>query len=410
MKIADLFRVQQHSSTYNESGNRRNVFYVESGMVVHYLYDNQLIPKLTPYFSLKFEKGLPVEEAIEKGFGMSAAEFDKMLRKYVSSGQYRYYAMPAPAGVPSKDYEMRPVSSGGSAAVIADIHLHSPDYRQQAEGEFREILNSDPNNAAALRGLGYANLQKGNMDAAGDFFKRAAQNDSTDPRVHYYSALLLNRSSSFNRPDEVKDMLRELDTAISLDPSFADAYTIRAFARIRAGEKSAGLADAEKAVLLSPRNPSYRINLAQMYLNNERVSDAVAVLQALQKSNDPELAGRASSMLEEARRHQAAMQAALAQREAAKVEKDAAAGTPAVSAAMAVPVKFIKGSIRSVDCSSLPSATLTVASGEKIWKMTVGDSNHVLLIGADGFSCEWKNQKVGLNYRETGDGAGSVVS
>ena len=46
MKVADLFRVGKNSPTYNESGSHRTVFYVESGMVVHYLYDNNLIPKL----------------------------------------------------------------------------------------------------------------------------------------------------------------------------------------------------------------------------------------------------------------------------------------------------------------------------------------------------------------------------
>ena len=35
MKVSDLFRVRQNSSTYNESGSHRTVFYAESGIVVH---------------------------------------------------------------------------------------------------------------------------------------------------------------------------------------------------------------------------------------------------------------------------------------------------------------------------------------------------------------------------------------
>lgn len=50
MKVYDLFRVQQNTKTYNESGNHRTTFYAESSLVVHYLYDNKLIPKLGPYF------------------------------------------------------------------------------------------------------------------------------------------------------------------------------------------------------------------------------------------------------------------------------------------------------------------------------------------------------------------------
>src|SRR5271169_5649167 len=52
MKVADLFRVQKNSPTYNESGSHRTVFYAESGMVMHYLYDNNLLPRLSAYLEL----------------------------------------------------------------------------------------------------------------------------------------------------------------------------------------------------------------------------------------------------------------------------------------------------------------------------------------------------------------------
>jgi len=70
----------------------------------------------------------------------------------------------------------------------------------------------------------------------------------------------------------------------------------------------------------------------------------------------------------------------------------------------------VKGTVLSVDCSAAPAATLTVISGAKTWQMNVRDSKHVLVLGAETFSCGWKKQKVALNYRETGDGAATVVS
>ena len=74
MKVTDLFRVQQNSSTYNETGDLRGTFYAESSMVVHYLYDNGLIPKLSTYFNLTIDEKVSVEEAIQKSFGISAAQ------------------------------------------------------------------------------------------------------------------------------------------------------------------------------------------------------------------------------------------------------------------------------------------------------------------------------------------------
>ena len=85
MRIADLFKVRQNSSTYNESGDHRTTFYAESGMLMHYLYDNQLVPKVAVYFDLEENKHLPVEEAIQRAFGMNAAQFDRALSSYISS-------------------------------------------------------------------------------------------------------------------------------------------------------------------------------------------------------------------------------------------------------------------------------------------------------------------------------------
>ena len=52
------------------------------------------------------------------------------------------------------------MSPADSGAILADVHLHSPDYHEKAIAEFREILKAQPNHAAACRGLGYAYLRK----------------------------------------------------------------------------------------------------------------------------------------------------------------------------------------------------------------------------------------------------------
>ncbi len=423
MKIADLFKVRQNSSTYNETGDHRTVFYAESGMLVHYLFDNNLIAKLSPYFILKIDKGMPVEDAIQQSFAMSAAQFDKVLRNYASSGHFMYYPIPTPPNINAKEYAMKPLTALDGGAVIADIHLHSPDYHEKAISEFQEILKAQPDNAAACRGLGYAYLQKQDFGQAGVYFKRAAQADSKDPRVHYYSALLMSREDSFGDPARLSEMTKEIETAIALDPGFADAYTLLSFAQMRGGDVSGGLTSMKKAVSLSPRNENYRFNLAQMYLSNQQPAQAIAVLQMLQKSGDQQVAHRAGVSLAQAQEFQAAMKAAHApdptvERRSAgeapiggpvRIEK-ASADDGVKVIPNETPAKYLKGTVLSIDCSSTPSATLTVVSGTKTWKMRVSDSKHVLVMGADEFSCSWNRQKVALNYRETGDAAGSVIS
>ena len=424
MKVADLFRVQQNSSTYNESGSHRTIFYAESGMVMHYLYDNNLIPKLSQYFDLKRGKNVPVEDAFQQSMGLSTAEFDKVLRNYVSSGRFKYFPIPTPPNIVSSAYVVRTLSAADSGSVLADIHLHSRDYQEKAISEFREILNTDPNNASACRGLGYAYLQKRDFAQAGEFFKRAAQGDSKDPRVHYYSALLMSREGAFTDHSELPEMIKQLESAIALDPNFADSYSLLAFAQMNAGDPAKGVVSMQKAVSLSPRDENYQFNLAQMYLNNQQPDPAIAILQTLARSSSPEVAARAGGSLEQAQQFASAMK----EQQAAKAEFDRRndGGEPGNDSLRRdksptdeeaahvtrnrTPPSFLKGMIVGVDCSSPPLATLTVVSGGKTWKMQVSDSKHVLLIGADVFSCSWSKQKVALNYRETGVAVGRVVS
>lgn len=425
MKIADLFRIQHNSPVYNENGDHRTVFYAESGMLVHYLYDHALIPKLITYFTLKIDRGVPVEDAIQQTFGMSAAQFDKVFRAYASAGQYKYFAIPTPADIVDKGYSVRPLGPNESNAVIADIHLHSLDYQDKALAEFQDILKQDPNNAAAARGLGYAYLQKREFGKAGEYFKRAAAGNSKDARVHYYSALLMNMN--WSEHSDAAEMSRELETAISLDPSFADAYALMGYASAKAGDMPKALANMKKAVSLNPRDQNYRFNLAQMYLTNRQPDDGIQILRVLSKSSDPMIAQRAQETLGQAEQFRAAMQAAVAgpalqPRGVPSEVNDAAlvqsmppqSSTSTPETVVTVPpqgaIKFLKGTIRSVDCSSSPIATLTVDSGSKAWTMKVADTKQALVLGADAFSCDWKKQKVAINYRETSETAGTVVS
>src|SRR5260221_13229907 len=124
--------------------------------------------------------------------------------------------MAKPSNLDGKDSLAKPMSAADSGAVLADVHLHSSDYQDKAIAEFQETLKTEPNHAAACRGLGYAYLQKQDFAQAAEYFKRAAQADSKDPRVHYYSSLLMSREGSFDDRSNFPQMTKELGTAIAL--------------------------------------------------------------------------------------------------------------------------------------------------------------------------------------------------
>jgi tetratricopeptide (TPR) repeat protein len=300
MKVADLFRVQQNSKTYNESGDHRNVFYAESSLLVHYLYDNHLVPKLGDYFDARINQKKTVEQATQQAFGMTPEEIDKILRSYLGSGRCKYYPIPTPSGIVPTQFTEAPVSLADAHAVLADIDAHSPDHYNRALGEFEEVLKTDPNNASALRGTGYSYLQRSDLERAGEYFRRAAERDSKDPRVHYYNAVLMKRTGGLMDGGKSEEMKKELTTAIALDPKLADAYSLLAFAQAASGEPEKGLASMKKAVELSPRNETYQINLANIYLANHKVNEAIALLRGLAGSGNPQVASQANAVLAQA--------------------------------------------------------------------------------------------------------------
>ena len=420
MKIADLLRVRQYSSTYNESGDHRTVFYAESGMLVHYIYDNSLIPKVGDYFDLVRNKDVSVEGAIQQAFGMSAIQFDKTLRNYFSNNRFRYYNLAAPAGIDGKLYTSAPLAAIDAQAILADAHLHSPDYQKTAAEEFEAVLKVDPNNAAAMRGLGYSYLMKQDFEKAGEYFHKSAKLNSNDSRVFYYSALLSQRegSASFGSDNErLESMQSELEKSIKLDPDFADAYSMLAFTYMSQGKRDQAVPVLLKAIELNPRNEQYRFNLANLFLESQKFDEAMSVLRVLQSSSDPQILSRSTEELAQVQRYKEQARSAaqpLTQPvtgESLIVRTPSAPSEPeSVSPKVTGAAKFLHGKLLSVDCSSPPAATLTILAGSATWRMHAANSSKAIVIGANQISCDWKNQKVAVNYRETGDRQADIIS
>jgi hypothetical protein len=189
------------------------------------------------------------------------------------------------------------------------------------------------------------------------------------------------------------------------------------FAQSTSRDTATAIATMRKAIAISPRNESYLFNLANLYMANRQPDQTIALLQALQVTDNPKLALEVTGLLAQARQFRAMLKAGAqpgepltalttTQREVPKSDSANATAAPVRSG----PAKFIKGTLTNADCATPPAAVLTVVSGEKTWKMTVADRNHLVLIGADNFSCSWSNQKVAINYRETNNGEANVIS
>jgi hypothetical protein len=53
---------------------------------------------------------------------------------------------------------------------------------------------------------------------------------------------------------------------------------------------------------------------------------------------------------------------------------------------------------------------MTVSNGSKTLKLRAADVKSLLIIGADEFSCDWRDRDVTVNYKPGGGSDGDVVS
>jgi tetratricopeptide (TPR) repeat protein len=256
-------------------------------------------------------------------------------------------------------------------------------------------------------------MQNADFDHATEYLSKAAELESKDARVHLYYAMLLNMQGHKNAAGAA-ELKKELATAIALDPKLAEAYSLLGYTQAVSGEPETGLATMKKAVELAPRNENYQFNLANVYMLNSKADDAIAILRALTGSGNQLIAMRANQQLEQAvdlKQHlknggsRIVMNTDGATQNSSSrlVEQQVVAAIPA-----STPLRFLKGKLTAIDCSQSPQAVLTVAAGAKSLRVHIRDREHVILIGADQFSCEWKNRNIAVNYRDRPDGDGDV--
>ena len=170
-----------------------------------------------------------------------------------------------------------------------------------------------------------------------------------------------------------------------------------------------------RAMALSPRNEVYRLNYAFALLNQQKIAEAKTSLSYVAHSSNPNVAAQANQLLLQVQQYENRTSAS------APVEHRTISHPPAESASSAeatvptarvspAPVSYLKGVLVQADCSAAPAAVLTVASGGKTWKLKVANTEKVVVIGADKFSCSWSHVKVALNFTPTAPNEGNLIS
>ena len=438
--IAELFSLQAGAAGEN---NRRNLFSAESWIVMHYLLSQGKLPEAGTYFGLVENQKIAVEQAIQQGFGMNAAQFEQTVQDYfhsiapvLAAGDSRKVPGSAPAAsaiqllptlVAAGDVgaSVLRAPDGEARALVAEASLRVPEHRETAVHELETLCdNPSTESAIAHRALGWEHLQKKEYDQAAEELAKASGLDAHDTWVRYYLGLVKYRraNSGMLALQGLPNMMQDLRAVIDANPEFAEAYNMLAVAQLQGGGTNAALTSIRSAIELNPRDQGYLLNLAHIDLAGKRWDAGTALLERLQDSSDSQVASAARKDLSDLptlKKYgilpQSAAESNSSPAAVSSASEDSESAEPASAEPTEAPPDMrkpqsLKGKLLSVDCSQAPVAIVRVAAGTRMLKLRTEDYKSLLLIGADSFSCEWRNIPVMVNYKAGGKVDGDLVS
>ena len=422
------------------------MFYAQSWIVMHYLLHQNKLSDAGAYFGLVQIRKVPVEQAIQQAFGLSAAQFEQAVKDYFHAFPQSSAPQPKPgAGSPGGQLSqfpppLGPLDVGGSVvemvdtqaqALVAEMAVRLPEHRDQGVKDLETIV-ADPktDNAIAHRALAWVRMERKEFDQADEELARARELDSKDTWTHYYLALSKFRAAQAGeKPIEgVSNMIQDLVFVVDKEPDFAEAHNMLALARLQGGGVHSATEAIKVAIQVSPRSEQYLLNLAEIDLAGKKWDDATTLLERLKDSSNPQIAKTARKNLDDLPTLK--KYGVLPQQDASKnsrldpaaavssvPEHDAedASSTPSGSApAEPVPdrrkVQFVRGRLIKVDCSQNPGAILTVRTSSRTLRLRTDNYKSLLLVGADEFSCDWMDRAVVANYKAGGKADGDLVS
>ena len=482
ISIPDLFTMKHDPSTRNE-GTHHTLYYAESWIVMSYLLREKKLPETGGYFNLVLNQRVPVEDAIQKAYGMTSAQMEQAVKDYfhgltglvaavdvarqtnpdpahpantTSTGQIERF--PAPVGPDDSAITSKPLPEADARALYAEVAIRIPERREyglkdlqalataptvvdkktelkaeraakKSDDDSGQLPTNAIGNALAHRILAWDHIDHSEFDQAITELGDAAALNPRDMWVRYYLCALKYRMAQAKHTDiqGLPNMMLDLKAVLEWYPELADAYDLLALARNEGGSTPAAMQSERAAMNLSPRDERYVYHLAQIYISSKKWEAAEALLDRLKASSNTQIAALARERLDQVgteRKYGIAVsgsptpQPKLTPQKSPfdVLEEDAAKRASAEKASQSGgpedkrPPKFFKGRLVAVDCSKSPSAILTVTAGGVVLKLRAGDYKSLLLIGADDFSCDWRDRQVTVNYKPGGLSDGDLVS
>ncbi len=419
--IETLLQVDHSSPYYNEK-DRASVFYAESWAVVHYLMmDNDARQRqVLKNFLNAWDKSGDQLDAARAAFG-DLKQFGKKIESYARQGSFQIGVLKLGQEAIAKNYAVRPVSPGEALALQGDFFAHH-NRADQALPVLEQAIKAEPNLAFAHEALGFCHYRKHETEEADKEILQSITLGASGFAPWYFHGVFLMQGESFNE-EAVQVARNSLEKAVQLNPQFAPAFEALAQAYSHSADmQKQAVSTGIKAVQLDPAEFSYAINLAYLLLNNRRFAEARTMAQRVltaSVSQGEKVAAR--NLLDQIGQAEewAANRPVATSPGQADDEPNSRIAPGAVSSADTPPsqdvpahlrrrIYGLDGSIRAVDCSRKPEATINVDLPSGPLSFHTSDLSKVSLSWEDGVpqpaldNCSlWKGRKVKVWFSAT---------
>jgi hypothetical protein len=306
MPVTDLFAVTRNSEIYTEHELKTAMFYGESWLLVHYLFDKQKMSGFAKYVELTTSQHMPIPKAIQVAFGVAPKQFDSDLAAYRAMGTRQIFRAPESEKDDPNSYSAVQLDSDAASAILSNFRFHIGLDRDKAMAELTAIVTRNPSQRYAILGLGFAELDRKEYKLAELQLSGLLSTDKKNARAH----LLYGQSQldlSVNPVDQQEKLISAWDhlkTAVRLDPGVAEAHSLLSSVYARLHDQQGAISEAKTAASLNQSNQRYFMNLGQLLLDYKNYAAAAAVFEQLSFSSDPNISEIAKKKIEKIKQTQ----------------------------------------------------------------------------------------------------------
>ncbi len=235
---ADALLFADHGAELYRSNRTHQLFRDQSWALLHYLYFGQHnLPrdKIDAFIRFvlaesKDAAAARLREVVDATLGLSYAQLNGALGRYVSSGRYGWSKLPVPEVVATKSYTHRPVPLEEIRLRLAELALRTHD-SAQARLALLHAAGQPGADARLHEVLGAADYRAREPDRAAERWARAVEAGTDNAAIFHELGLLEGRSLlqrfdlDYQLPSDRAARLRELlQRSIKAAPDQAAAY------------------------------------------------------------------------------------------------------------------------------------------------------------------------------------------